>query len=358
VENNALTLVNDAKKRGALIYVDMNDLTPSTELFRSEPQEILFEKKQFHNIKGKYQADKAATDKMAELGGIFFIDSASSERLVHKNDPIFGERDAWVVTAQGKKQNSDGSWRPSNIEAYEFDPPVRAFEDLGLTEINDSNRTAFIRKVIEYTKPALPRAKTGARLRVIRYLLGLPPSFTEDEIKRPMVFNRIVMNTAFVLSTPEGKMMATAKALGVDVSSLLFGERPNLSNAIEPSNAQSSAGIPPENLKPADTSGFDYGSDSSNADVESLANEAAKEKPESETSEDKAESEEFQKLTVQLEGLLESYGDKLDVWIQNHTLNPFNMAKSELDSFVATAQTRKDMIDRTMTFLKARGVAV
>jgi len=347
MDTTALTIVNNAKAKGALIYVDMNSLNQMTELYRAEATETVFDKKQFHSMKGgKFQPDKATTDKIGELSGITFIPSASSEKLVHRKDSICGERDSWIVTAQGKKLCSDGNWQESNIEAYEFDPCVRAMEELGLSEVTETNKPAYNRKVIEFTKVALARAKTGARLRVIRALAGLPSSFDADDIKKPMVFSRVVMNTAFVLSTPEGRTMATAKALDMDVSSLLFGnKKPDPAQAIAASAEKTPSEADMGNLRSANEPETEP---EPAADTVSLADQA---------NPGEGSSEEFKQLTIELEEMVVSFKEMLNVNLPSG-MNPFTLAQAELDDFTATVETRKSMIKRTTDFLKARKVAV
>jgi len=349
MDNTALAIVENAKNRGALIYVDMNSLNQMTELFRAEATEISFDKKQFHSMKGgKFQPDKATTDKIGELSGITFINGSSTEKLIHRNDSICGERDSWVVTAQGKKLCSDGNWQESNIEAYEFDPCVRAMEELGYSEITATNKAAFNRKVIEFTKVALARAKTGARLRVIRALAGLPSSFDADDMKKPMVFSRVVMNTAFVLSTPEGRTMATAKALGMDVSSLLYGQKkPQIEETPSAQDHSAETGSEPaeEDLKPADTTGFEQASGQSPADLAAAAGSDSGDR-------------EFENLTADLEALVESNKAVLD--IDTNGKNPYKLAQAEIDDFNGTIESRKKMLSKINTFIttmKERGLA-
>jgi hypothetical protein len=67
------------------------------------------------------------------------------------------------------------------------------------------------------------RAATGARLRVIRQLTGMPTAFEKAKIGqgKAIVFSRIVQNTDYILATPEGRMMAIAMATGA--TQMLYG---------------------------------------------------------------------------------------------------------------------------------------
>jgi len=84
--------------------------------------------------------------------------------------------------------------------------------------------------IMEYRKHGKQRAQTGARLRVIRELTGMPTALTAEEISKPLVFARIVQNTGYILSTPEGKALATIQALGMDAAAL-WGRKNGLPEA-------------------------------------------------------------------------------------------------------------------------------
>ena len=68
-------------------------------------------------------------------------------------------------------------------------------------------------------------------------------------------------------------------------------------------------------------------------------------------------SEEFKQLTIELEEMVVSFKEMLNVNLPSG-MNPFTLAQAELDDFTATVETRKSMIKRTTDFLKARKVAV
>jgi hypothetical protein len=110
----------------------------------------------------------------------------------------------------------DGSWRTSTPQEYEFDVQTRAEEDF----LNDSKgkySTEIAKKkhVLELRKVARQRASTGARLRVIRELLGIPIAFSHENFERAIVVCRIGVNTDALLESPDMRKAAINQALGV-----------------------------------------------------------------------------------------------------------------------------------------------
>ena len=101
---------------------------------------------------------------------------------------------------------------------------LRAMLDQKVVKLNEQIRRTINRTILELTKVARQRAATGARLRVIRQITGMPSAFEKAEIEKPFVFTCVVQNTDFILKTPEGRAMATAQALGWDEASL-FGAK-------------------------------------------------------------------------------------------------------------------------------------
>jgi len=180
--------------------------------------------------------NKSATDKIGEAAGVNFIDAACAVTTETRDDPVCGKKGVFVAQAQGQVRMPDGSWRKSTVEAYEFDPVLRAMLDCNADELTEeTGRTYKTRKgvplgraILEYIKVGRQRAATGARLRVIRQITGMPCSFNKADIGRPMKFVRIAQDTSYILQTPEGRAMATAQALGFDAAALFGAKKPAL----------------------------------------------------------------------------------------------------------------------------------
>lgn len=345
---NALAIINKAKAQNALVFVNQENFQSGVELYKTEATVIQSKPEEFHNLQGKFMPNRSVTDRIGEAAGVQFV--AGDVRAETRDDEIAGKRTVFVATAQGKVRMPDGSWRLSTPEEYEFDPTLRAMLDKKIDYITDSNRGVFARTALEYTKVARQRAATGARLRVIRQLTGMPVSFSADDIKKPMVFTRIVQNTAHILDTKEGRLMATAQALGTDISALLFGKNAPVAPAIAEEPETASSGEPELRNAGSSDASESYDNESTPADTATLAQQAS-------SIGTTPSAEEFQQLTIELEEMLLAYKDKLNVNLPSG-VNPFNLAQAELGDFNAGIESRKSMIDRTKKFLIACKVAV
>lgn len=213
--SNALAVIDKARANGALIYAPQNLECPA--LYKAEATAISARPDEFHNIQGKFLPNRAVVDRIAEASGIDFIPE-QCQVTTRKEDDFLGKRTIHIGHAQGRVRLPDGSWRHSAVEEYEWDPLLRAEMD---ARGDDSKKR---RLTLEFMKVSAQRAATGARLRVIRALTGIPATFTESEIKKPMVFSRIVQNTDYILGTKEGRTMAIAAATGL--AGQLFGQAP------------------------------------------------------------------------------------------------------------------------------------
>ncbi len=217
---NALTIIDDARKRGALVYVGQG-VSQTVPLYKLEPTEIVVKPENCHTIQGKFVFRKEVCDKISDAAGISFM-KADVESIRAPEEPALGlpARTIFVGRAQGKTRLPDGSWRESAPETYEFDYVAKAKAEAS-GDVAKEKRLA-----IEYYKAGPMRAATGARLRVIRQLTGMPTAFDPKDIPKDganIVFSRIVQNTDFILSTPEGKTMAIAMATGA--AEMMYGKR-------------------------------------------------------------------------------------------------------------------------------------
>lgn len=226
---NAVVVIDNARQRGALIFAPQNLECP--ELYRAEVTEIAARSDEFHNMKGKYMPNRAVTDRISEAAGIDFI--AAQCRVVSEIREAMPEfdlprRTVFIGYAQGRVRLPDGSWRNSTVSEYEFDPMLRAVKE---------GKPAKSREALEYATFARQRASTGARLGVIRQLTGMPVTFTQVEISKPLIFSRIVQNTDYILGTKEGRMMAIAAATGM--AGLLYGPQAGAPHAIASEEVES-----------------------------------------------------------------------------------------------------------------------
>lgn len=202
--NKALAVIEKERKDGALVYAPQNLECPP--LYKVEVTVIRAKPDEFHNMKGKYMANRAVTDRIGEAAGVDFIAAecgVKAETREAMPELELPKRTVFVGTAQGRTRLPDGSWRCSSKVEYEFDPWLRAIKE-----------GKGAREALEYMTFARQRASTGARLGVIRQLTGMPVTFSQADITKPLVFSRIVQNTDYILGTEKGAAMAIAVATG------------------------------------------------------------------------------------------------------------------------------------------------
>ncbi|MDR1399417.1 MAG: hypothetical protein LBJ41_05805 [Treponema sp.] len=349
--NTALTRVDSARKSGALVYVNPEHYEAQVELYKTEITELHLKKDDFHVISGKYMPKKETVDKISESAGITFIQSSSRSHTETRDESLTGKRTVHIAEEQGKVRMPDGSYRESTVEEYEFDPFLRAMIDKRATEITPQNRVEVTRVAMEYSKCARQRAKTGARSRVVRQLTGMPTAFDVKDLGmdaegniRPMLFSRVVQNTSYILQTPEGRAMATAQALGVDVASLFGTRKLALTPSVGATEPSSTADMPElEN------------------EAEKLVGEAAAEgavdgEPDFPVEADTQQQEEteFARLTLVLEEYM-TYKEYLDMATKSGS-NPYELAEAEINNKSATEESRRKMVKRIRDFLVAKKV--
>jgi hypothetical protein len=354
----ALTKIENAQKAGALIFVDKDWIEEKTPLYKPEITELRINKEtECFKISGKFMPKREVVDRIGEASGVDFVMGETKSSV--SQDDACGKRTVYTAYAQGRRLMPDGSWRTSSKCDYEFDPVLRAMLDFDVTELTADTKqqqrktrdgkpygSTLARYILELQKVAAQRANTGARLRVIRELVGMPVAFDEKDLDKPLYLCRIVMNTDYILNTPEGRAMATAKALGVDVPALFGAKRPE----IAPSTAT-------EGVVPAGTSEPEPGN---NNDAANLAAEAAADDddepdfPEDAEGESQEQETELDRLTGTLEEYM-TFKEYLDVTTRSGS-NPYKLAQDELDSKTATEESRMKMINRLRDFLIAKKV--
>jgi hypothetical protein len=349
----ALQVINKAAQNGAMICFDKDNGFPQVELYRTEVTALTINKdNDCFLISKKYMPKKEMVDRIGEAAGVIFVSGTTSAQTLE--DDMCGRRTVYIGTAQGKVRMPDGTWRTSSICEYEFDPTLRAMDDYDVTELTPETKKRrkikdgkeltwgdnLAQAIMDYQKTARQRANTGARLRVIRELVGLPTALTPEQVAKPVVFGRIVQNTSYILQSPEGRAMATAQALGVDPATL-FGGRKLADNAV-PSPAGGDNNLPP------------------NTPTRTVSEEPEAEEPEF-PDEPNSEEDEIKKQIDEkgyvLDQIMVSYKDALNVNSSNGK-NPYNMAQEELDNPNATIETRDSMIKRLTDWLAKKGIKV
>ena len=224
VNNEAMQLVKKYQDEKALVFVKEEDLRTQT-MFVPEVTVLHAEATDFHNISGRFMPKGYQTDRIGQASGVSFVQEGCGSRK--EGDNIF------VGYAQGKRRLPDGSWRFSSVCEYEFDVDVRSEEDFAADATKPDRDRKYKTEVskaahvLQLKKFARQRANTGARLRVIRELTGMPVSFKGAEIQKAMIFARVAVNTDQLLADPATRQAAVNQALGIQND--LFG--PSKENA-------------------------------------------------------------------------------------------------------------------------------
>jgi len=200
-----------------LVYVRPEDLQ-TQRMFVPQVTVLHAVREDFHErpINGKIMPKSHHVDRIGEAAGVEFIADQCGTRK--EGDDIY------VGWAQGKKRMPDGSYRTSTKQEYEFDVDVRAQETFAKDKKGKYNsESAKQLCILELKKVARQRASTGARLRVIRELVGIPIAFEPSQIQKAMVVSRIAINTDELLDNPDTRQLAIETAL--DGKKIAYGPR-------------------------------------------------------------------------------------------------------------------------------------
>ena len=209
VREQAKTLVEKYRSQNYLVFVNPEDLNTQT-MFLPEVVLVNSTPEEFHNINNKFMPKRHQTDRIGEAAGVVFLEDNCGTRI----DKIDGNT-VYVGFAQAKKRLPDGTWRVSSICEYELNPIKRVEEDV-LRDTKGKYKTEKDQKLalLNYQKFGRARASTGARLRVIRELTGMPTAIEAKDLSKAMVFCRIALNTDQLLQQPELRETAVKLALG------------------------------------------------------------------------------------------------------------------------------------------------
>jgi len=212
MNNTALAVIQEHEKKQDLVFVRPEDLN-TQKFFVPEVTVLHATPEDFHTISGQMMPKGYYTDRIGQAAGVSFV----AENCGVKKD---GEN-VYVGFAQGKRRLPDGTWRLSSIHEYELDVDSRAREDF--LSKPDKYKTAIDKEkhTLEIKRFARQKAGTGAHLKVIRELVGIPISFKPAQIQKAIVVSRIAVNTDELLSTPGMQQAAIAQAVGTQQQ--LFG---------------------------------------------------------------------------------------------------------------------------------------
>ena len=102
----------------------------------------------------------------------------------------------WVGRATARRMARDGSTQ-TMVAEYEWDAELRAEENA-----KAASGPKYDRELMQCRKFGRQRADTGARLRVIRALTGIPTAFKQADLKRPLVLARCSRDTEAMMAGP------------------------------------------------------------------------------------------------------------------------------------------------------------
>lgn len=205
----ATGLVEKHRGQQDLVFVSDEELK-TQEMFFPEIVAVHAEPGDFHKIGSKFMPKKYIVDRIAEASGATFLENNCGTRT-----EIVGGVTVWIGFAQARKRTTDGTFRTSSVCEYEFDPTMRAEEEILKNPNKFKDETSKKLKVLELRKFARQRANTGARLRVIHELTGMQTSFEQGQLKRALVYSRVAINTDLLLADPKTREVALEAALGV-----------------------------------------------------------------------------------------------------------------------------------------------
>jgi hypothetical protein len=361
-----VAFIKAAEADGANVYVDKITGISTSEFYRTEITRLDFDINiDFHKLETKSQNDQtkrwevdesktvyapkvSVLDRIADCAGITFVKNETNE-VMHNDE--YGKHTAFISNCIGRKLMSDGNYKDSSMQIYEFDPLIQAMSE-------GTDDAKIRRKTLEYRKNAAKRAETGARLRVIRELVGLPQGFPKERAENYFVIGRIVPNLKEIASTERGRALAECKALGIDPALLLYGARKN--HGLLP--AKNANGYSFDQATTEDPQESDPSTEPQDTTTSALAAEAAAadepDFPDEPTGPGSSpQKTEFDRLTDSLQEFLEGYKTELDVTTKTGR-NPYNLAQDELANSAATEDTRRAMIERLRAYLKAKGINV
>ena len=203
-----------------LVLVRGEDLVTSSKFLRASIQMVTLDPRlleaggDFHLVDGAFVPWKGALDRIGVAAGIEFDRDGCSGHTETIEDED-GRRTIWVGKAVGRKMQPDGSMS-SGSDEYEFDPYLSVLGRKNPPA--DKDVRTEVRKVQKHARAI---ASTGARLRTIKQLIGLPSAFSQRQISMPIVVSRIEQVYEEMLKDPALRSMIVPHIAGRTKS--LFG---------------------------------------------------------------------------------------------------------------------------------------
>lgn len=161
---------------------------------------------------------KETLDMIASAAGVSFRDLPAEKHV--RGEPYIGR-------CQAITQGPDGQPVVGDVAEYEFDPELRAEEDILRAQVKDPaykpSEAARRLKVLEYEKAGHQRANTGARSRATIAAVGMQTGFKDlfkNREEEWFLFSRVIINV-------KNKMVAEHQLAAITGNvAMLYGSRP------------------------------------------------------------------------------------------------------------------------------------
>ena len=149
---------------------------------------------------GNFMPSREKTDQIGSAAGITFVEESCAVTKI--------DRCVWVGRATARRMARDGSTQ-TMVAEYEWDAELRAEENA-----KAASGPKYDRELMQCRKFGRQRADTGARLRVIRALTGIPTAFKQADLKRPLVLARCSRDTEAMMADPALREMLVQQMIG------------------------------------------------------------------------------------------------------------------------------------------------
>ena len=152
------------------------------------------------NVGGKFMPSREKTDQIGAAAGITFIQESCAVTKI--------DRCVWVGRATARRMARDGTTQ-TMVAEYEWDAELRAEVTAKATSGPKYDSALSQGRLF-----GRQRADTGARLRVIRMLAGIPTAFRQADLKRPLVLPRCSRNTEAMMEDPVLRELLVQQMIG------------------------------------------------------------------------------------------------------------------------------------------------
>lgn len=251
----ALSVINQYAGGKALVYARKEEIEAVSDQYESIVTVLELTPEDFTEMGGgNLYPGKSATNRIGDAAGVAFTENCGTREegsldavRIEAVDGILQAVGSFSVIgwAQGYRLKPDGSRRTSSVNEYAFNIVDRCNLDILGDRDGKYKTVATIRKhLLELKKFAAQRASTGAELRVIRELVGMPTAFKKHQIGKPLVFAQTVESTKFkvgvareIMKTPDGRQAVVNALFGTTTALYGGGNHRQVPTDVTPAHA-------------------------------------------------------------------------------------------------------------------------